>query len=153
MTITFEPIGFVRGGRQEATKDGWGENRAVLVLDHERFSPDALAGLGDFSHAMVVFYFHIGADEPPELGARSPRGRPDWPCVGIFAQRARMRPNRIGVSICHVESVAGLSVEVTGLDAIDGTPILDVKPVISGYAPRGEFREPPWAKELMANYW
>jgi tRNA (Thr-GGU) A37 N-methylase len=64
-----------------------------------------------------------------------------------------MRPNRIGVSICRVLSVAGMTVEVEGLDAIDGTPILDIKPVWSGYLPRGEIREPRWAQELMERYW
>ncbi len=97
--------------------------------------------------------FHLHADEPTERGARHPRDRADWPKVGIFAQRGRMRPNRIGYTICRVVAVKGTSVEVEGLDAVDGTPVLDIKPVWSGNAPRGEFREPQWAKELMANYW
>lgn len=151
--ITFAPIGYVRGGRAEATKDHWGENRCRLVLDESRFTPAALAGLADFSHVMVIFYFHVDADEPVELGARHPRGRQDWPEVGIFAQRGRMRPNRIGVSVAKIEAVMGLEVAVVGLDAVDGTPILDLKPVISGYAPRGGVAEPDWARELMSNYW
>jgi len=75
------------------------------------------------------------------------------PTVGIFAQHGRMRPNRIGVSVCRLLSVVDLMVQVEGLDAVDGTPILDVKPVWSGYLPRGSIREPQWAKELMAAYW
>jgi tRNA (Thr-GGU) A37 N-methylase len=50
-------------------------------------------------------------------------------------------------------AVDGLIVEVRGLDAIDGTPVLDIKPVMSGFLPRGEIREPDWAREIMANYW
>jgi tRNA-Thr(GGU) m(6)t(6)A37 methyltransferase TsaA len=153
MQLTMIPVGYVRGGRQEATKDGWGPNRSRIELDAARFTPDALAGLDQLSHIEVIFYFHLHADEPTETGARHPRDRKDWPRVGIFAQRGRMRPNRIGLSVCRVLAVRGTSVEVEGLDAVDGTPVLDIKPVWSGNAPRGAFREPPWARELMANYW
>lgn len=151
--IRFRPIGRVRGGRGEATKDHWGANRCRLVLDADRFTPDALRGLEDVSHVEVVFYFHVDADEPVEIGARHPRGRTDWPRVGIFAQHGRMRPNRIGVSVCRLLSVDGTALDVEGLDAVDGTPILDIKPVWSGYLPRGTLREPAWAREIMARYW
>ena len=66
-----------------------------------------------------------------------PRGNPAWPLVGILAQRARARPNRIGVSTCELLGVDGLTVRVRGLDAIDGTPVLDLKPYIVEFAPRG----------------
>ncbi|MDH4108186.1 MAG: SAM-dependent methyltransferase [Gammaproteobacteria bacterium] len=151
--IEMRPVGVVRGGRREATKDHWGDNRCRLELDAERYTAEALAGLDQVSHVEVLFYFHIAADEPTEAGARRPRGREDWPRVGIFAQRGRMRPNRIGTSICRVVRVDGTAVEVEGLDAVDGTPVLDIKPVWSGYLPRGELREPAWAKEIMRQYW
>jgi tRNA (adenine37-N6)-methyltransferase len=151
--LSMSPIGHVRGGRPVATKDGWGGNRSRLELDPSRFAPDCLSGLEALSHIEVVFHFHLDASEPTETGARHPRGRTDWPRVGIFAQRGRMRPNRIGVSICRVLGVEGLCVEVEGLDAVDGTPLLDIKPVWSGYLPRGPLREPDWARELMAHYW
>jgi tRNA (adenine37-N6)-methyltransferase len=64
-----------------------------------------------------------------------------------------MRPNRIGVSICRLLSVTGLTLFVEGLDAVDGSPVLDIKPVWNGYLPRGALREPRWAQELMAGYW
>ena len=153
MEFIMQPIGFVRGGRGQATKDHWGANRCRIELDPDRFGPEALAGLEQVSHIEAVFFFHLHADEPTETGARHPRDRADWPKVGIFAQRGRMRPNRIGLSACRVVAVNGLAVEVEGLDAVDGTPVLDIKPVWSGNAPRGPFREPQWAKELMANYW
>ena len=86
-------------------------------------------------------------------GARHPRGNKDWPKVGIFAQRGKNRPNRIGVSVARIVAIQGLEVEVEGLDAIDGTPILDIKPVMSGFQPRGEVVEPAWATEIMRSYW
>ncbi len=151
--IEMTPIGRVAGGRREATKDGWGPNRCSLVLDPGRFGPEARAGVEALSHLEVLFHFHVAADEPQETGARHPRGRTDWPSVGIFAQRGRMRPNRIGASFCRVLGVRGLEVEVEGLDAVDGTPVLDIKPVWAEYLPRGELRQPDWSHELMANYW
>jgi tRNA (adenine37-N6)-methyltransferase len=155
LTLTITPIGVVCGGRVEATKDGWGGNRSRLELDASRFSADCLLGLDALSHIEVVFYFHVDDDEPIETGARHPRGRLDWPRVGIFAQRGRMRPNRLGVSVCRVVGVDvdGLAIEVEGLDAVDDTPLIDIKPVWSGYLPRGALREPAWAQELMAGYW
>jgi len=148
-----EPIGYVSGGRTEPTKDHWGANRCVLTLDAARFTSAAFDGLDDVSHLEVVFYFHLHADEAIEVGSRRPRDREDWPMVGIFAQHGRMRPNRLGVSICRLLKVSGVTAEVEGLDAVDGTPILDIKPVWSGYLPRGALREPQWATDIMANYW
>jgi tRNA-Thr(GGU) m(6)t(6)A37 methyltransferase TsaA len=152
MPFTLDPIGVVRGGRDQPIDDDWGKSRARLVLD-ARFAPDALAGLDGFSHAEVIYLFDRVPDEKIETGARRPRGREDWPLVGIFAQRGKNRPNRLGVTVCRVVSVDGLEVEVEGLDAIDGTPIIDIKPVLSGFLPRGEVREPDWAKAIMETYW
>jgi len=153
MTITLQPIGQVRGGRGRPIDDDWGGERARLELDPARFTADSLAGLADFSHAEVIFVFDQVQDDQIETGARRPRGRADWPLVGIFAQRGKNRPNRLGVTVCRIVSVEGLSVEVEGLDAIDGTPIVDIKPVLSGFLPRGEVREPEWAREIMSGYW
>jgi tRNA (Thr-GGU) A37 N-methylase len=88
-----------------------------------------------------------------ETGARHPRERKDWPLVGIFAQRGKARPNRIGVSRCRLLGVDGLDVHVEGLDAIDGTPVLDVKPWMDEFAPRGRTRQPDWSRELMRDYY
>lgn len=153
MTFEIEAIGHVHGGRAEVLDDNWGASRARIVLDGARFEHEALAGLADFSHAEIVFVF----DQVPlgkiEHGARHPRGRLDWPLVGIFAQRGKNRPNRIGITVCRIITVEGLAIEVEGLDAVDGTPIIDIKPVMREFLPRGEVRQPAWAGELMADYW
>jgi tRNA (Thr-GGU) A37 N-methylase len=101
----------------------------------------------------VVYRFHLVEAADVHTGARRPRGNPDWPEVGIFAQRGKDRPNRLGVSVCRIEKVDGLEVHVRGLDAVDGTPVLDLKPAMREFLPRGELRQPPWASELMAGYW
>jgi len=152
MSITLEPIGHVRGGRAEAVDDDWGASRARIELA-AHIPGEALAGLTDFSHAEVVFVFDKVTDDQIVTGARRPRGNPQWPLVGIFAQRGKNRPNRLGVTVCKVVATEPRALVVEGLDAIDGTPVLDIKPVLRGFLPRGEVREPPWAAEIMKAYW
>ena len=151
--ITLRPIGHVRGGRAEVLDDDWGGVRSVIALDADQFGPEALAGLADFSHLEVLFHFHRVPDAKIETGARYPRGRADWPLVGIFAQRGKNRPNRLGLCTCRIVSVTGLDVEVQGLDAIDGTPVLDLKPVMKEFLPRDAVTQPDWSTELMRDYW
>ena len=153
MNIELKPIAVVRGGRSEIIDDNWGEVNATIELDHEQFSPQALAGLSGFSHLVVVFFFHRVSEAKIERSARRPRNNPDWPMVGIFAQRGKNRPNRLGVSVCRILSVDGWSINVQGLDAIDGTPVLDIKPHMTDFEAQGEVREPHWARELMQSYW
>jgi tRNA-Thr(GGU) m(6)t(6)A37 methyltransferase TsaA len=153
MNFEIAPIGHVRGGREQPIDDDWGASRAAIELDPARFTPDALAGLSEFSHLEVIFLFDKVTADKIEYGARHPRGRTDWPLVGIFAQRGKNRPNRLGLCSCRIVSVDGLRVEVEGLDAIDGTPIIDLKPVMRGFLPRGDIREPAWVGEIMKDYW
>lgn len=151
--IILKPIGFVRGGRGEPIDDAWDGVEATIALEPAQFGPDATASLDAFSHIEVVFHFDRVPDDEISRGARHPRGRADWPLVGILAQRGKGRPNRIGVTVCRLLAVDGLALRVRGLDAIDGTPVLDIKPVMSGFLPREALREPDWARELMAGYW
>jgi len=150
--ITMHPVGVVRSPRQDLTDDGWGSVRATIELD-SAFSEEALAGLEAFSHAEVTFHFNRVSEAEVERGARHPRGNAAWPKVGIFAQRAKGRPNRIGSTIVAIVGRRGRTLEVVGLDAVDGTPVLDIKPVMIEFLPRGEIRQPQWASELMKDYW
>lgn len=150
---TLTPIGHVRGGRSEEIDDDWGAVVSTIALDPNQFDPDAIAGLDAFSHVEVVFVFHLVDDDAVTAGARHPRGRADWPRVGIFAQRARMRPNRLGVTVCELQAVNGLDLTVRGLDAMDGSPVVDLKPYMREFAPRTPTVQPPWSTELMSSYW
>ena len=153
MTIALEPVGRVRGGRAQAVDDNWGDVRAVIELDGARFGAEALLELDSFSHLVVIFHFHAADPAKIELFARHPRNNPAWPKAGIFAQRGKNRPNHLRVSTCQILKVEGTRVFVHGLDAIDGTPVLDLKPFMRAFEPRVEVKEPAWAGELMANYW
>lgn len=151
--IALRPVGWVRGGRVEAEDDVWDRETAAIELDTSWLTAEALLGLDSFSHAEIVFQFDRLPDSEVVLSARHPRGNPDWPLVGVFAQRGRNRPNRLGVSVCRVLGVHGARLLVGGLDAIDGTPVLDIKPVMAEFLPRGTVRQPDWSRELMADYW
>jgi tRNA (adenine37-N6)-methyltransferase len=151
-TWTVTRIATVRSGRTEPTDDGWGEVTARIALEAP-FDERSLVGLDQFSHVEVLFLFD--RVDPAEVSehARRPRGNPAWPEVGIFAQRAKDRPNRLGLCTCEIVAVEGAAVVVRGLDAIDGTPVLDVKPYLEEFAPRGDVRQPAWSRELMQGYW
>ena len=146
-------IGRVSCDRKAPVDDAWDAVACEIVLDAKMVGADALAGLETFSHVEVLYVFDQVSDDEIVTGARHPRGRSDWPKVGIFAQRGKNRPNRVGATICKVLGVDGLRLQVGGLDAIDGTPVIDIKPVMSGFLPRGAVREPDWALEIMKDYW
>ncbi len=149
--ISLDPIGVVVGGRSDPTDDNWGSVEAVIHIA-DRFGVDVVAGLDAFSHLCVVFQFHLVAESDVVTGARHPRGNSEWPAVGMFAQRARMRPNRLGVSTCALVGVDGLDLHVRGLDAIASSPVLDVKPFMREFEPP-DSHQPAWATELMHGYY
>jgi tRNA-Thr(GGU) m(6)t(6)A37 methyltransferase TsaA len=149
--ITLAPVGRVASSRIEPIDDDWGDVEATIEL-LAPYTAQSLTGLDAFSHVEVVYVFHRVEERSVEPRARRPRGNPDWPEVGIFAQRGKDRPNRIGLCTCEVVAVEGTSLRVRGLDAIDGTPVLDLKPYMREFAPRGEVRQPAWVGELMAGY-
>ena len=138
-----EPIGYVRGDRTDRRDDSWDREFSTIILT-DRFTAESLVGLEKFSHVEVIFRFHMLSDDDVTTDARHPRGN---------AQRGSKRPNRLAVTICHLVGVEGREVHVRGLDAIDGTPVLDIKPVMREFLPRGDVIEPAWVGELMAGYW
>jgi tRNA-Thr(GGU) m(6)t(6)A37 methyltransferase TsaA len=152
MTFTIRPIATVHNQRDEVADDDWGEviSRIELAPD---VAPESIAGLEDFSHVEVLFVFDRVPDAKIELGARHPRNNTAWPKVGIFAQRGKNRPNRIGLCTAEIIRREGRELIVKGLDAIDGTPVIDLKPVMNEFLPRSTVKQPRWASELMAQYW
>lgn len=150
--ITFLPIATIKNERMEIKDDNWGDIISVIELD-KSLPEEALFGLEDFSHVEIIFLFHLVPDSKIETGARHPRNNKSWPRVGILSQRGKNRPNRIGATIVRVLKRDGRKLHVQGLDAIDGTPVLDIKPVMREFLPREEVRQPEWATELMKEYW
>jgi tRNA-Thr(GGU) m(6)t(6)A37 methyltransferase TsaA len=148
-----QAIGVVRSSVNDPSRDEfWGGVESMIELDASLLGAEATRGLDEFSHIQVIYQFDRVAEDDVERGARHPKGRAEWPEVGILAQRAKRRPNRIGLATCRLLRVDGLRLTVTELDAIDGSPVLDVKPYMTGFGPRGDVREPKWAQELMSTY-
>jgi tRNA-Thr(GGU) m(6)t(6)A37 methyltransferase TsaA len=152
-TISLVPVGIIRSSRKVVEDDRWDAVASFIELDASRFTTDSLAGLEAFSHIEVVFWMDRVEAERIETGARHPRNNTAWPKVGIFAQRGKNRPNQVGTTICRIDRIDGLTVRVTGLDAVDGTPVLDLKPWVREFGPRGDVRQPTWMDELMEGYW
>lgn len=151
--INIRPIGVIKTVRSEIKDDDWGNNISTIELDDSQFTKEVLFGLEDFSHLEVLFHFHKVDSSKIEKGARHPRNNPDWPKVGIFSQRGKNRPNLLGLSTCKILKVEDLTITVQALDAIDGTPVIDLKPYMKEFAPVQETTQPQWATELMKNYY
>ncbi|ENQ3108731.1 tRNA-Thr(GGU) m(6)t(6)A37 methyltransferase TsaA [Bacillus sp. 491mf] len=150
--FSLQPIAFVHNERINVEDDLWGEIESVIELT-DLYTEESLQGVEQFSHIEVIFYFNRVREENIQYTARHPRNNEEYPKVGIFAQRGKNRPNRLGATIVKVVRREGKRLVVQGLDAIDGTPILDMKPVMKEFLPKEEIKQPDWATDLMKNYW
>jgi tRNA-Thr(GGU) m(6)t(6)A37 methyltransferase TsaA len=150
--IAVHAIGFVRCSRTQVVDDNWGNVPSVIELVAE-LDPDSLLGIEEFSHVEVLYFFDRVPEGAIERTARHPRDNQAWPRVGVFAQRGKNRPNRLGSCIARITGRTGRALHVLGLDAIDQTPVLDLKPVMQEFLPREPVRQPSWATELMRDYW
>ena len=152
-SISVNPIGIVRSTRERTEDDNWDAETASVELDARQFSGEALASLSEFSHVEIIFYIHQADSSKIEKKARHPRNNANWPKVGIFSQRGKNRPNQLGTTICRILNVDGRVLHVEGLDAVNGSPVLDIKPWVAEFAPRGSTSQPKWITELMQGYW
>ena len=151
MEINLIPIATVRNTRTNPTDDYWGDIISEIELaDH--IPTDAFDGILEFSHLEIIYYFD--KVEPKDIVfSGHPRGNSTYPLVGIFGQRKKDRPNAVG--LCTVELIehTGRTIRVKNLDAIDGTPVLDIKPVFNEFQPKVEIRQPEWVADMMKDYW
>lgn len=147
--IVMTPLGFVSNDVSVKKDASWGKDVSRIVLD-QMYAP-GLKGLEGFSHAIVLFYLDQAAYVRERHLLRRPQNRDDMPVVGIFAQRCKDRPNRIGMTSVEIVSVDDGVLVVRGLDAIDGTPVLDIKPYFPPYD-RRDARVPEWVDRLMEHY-
>ncbi|HQT99835.1 MAG TPA: TrmO family methyltransferase [Acidimicrobiales bacterium] len=151
MDLVVRPVAYIRNDRADALDDNWDDVVSVVELASDVPSA-ALVGLSDFSHVEIVFFADWAEDVPPGPWHRRPRNNLDWPDVGVFAQRNKDRPNRLLLTTLPIEGLAERSFTVRGLDGIDGTPVLDIKPVFQWSIPRGTLSTPPWSDELGETY-
>lgn len=144
------PIGTVRSPQVDAVDEGWGAIESEIQLQPGLGA--GLNGLNEFSHALIIFHMHEVRFDWKNALVGPADGRGDMPEVGIFAQRERTRPNSIGVTAVQVVSVSGDTLRVRGLDAIDGTPVLDIKPYFPAFDYVEGAKVPDWVDRLMEGY-
>ena len=145
------PIGTVRCAVTEMSQGGWAKIDSEIHLEAQYAR--GLQGLEGFSHVIVVFFLDRAQGfDPARQLLRRPRGMEDMPEVGVFAQRTKFRPNPIGVTAVKLLGIAGNVVTVRGLDALDGTPVLDLKPYLPPFDRVDEVKTPPWVGHVMEGY-
>ncbi|HSP55697.1 MAG TPA: tRNA (N6-threonylcarbamoyladenosine(37)-N6)-methyltransferase TrmO [Dehalococcoidia bacterium] len=141
--ITLRPIGFVRNGVKEPRPEGWEDVVSRVIIRPEL--EDALLGLESWSHVLVVFWPHlIPADIRGSKHRLHPRDDPQNPLQGVLATRSQIRFNPVLVTAVRLLAVKGNVLRVKGLDAVDGTPVLDVKPYVARFDSVPEATMPEW---------
>ena len=151
MEIKLTPVATVKNTRLIPIDDFWKEITSEIELA-EHIPTEAFDHISDFSHLEIIFLFDKAAQNDIVFSAH-PRGNNNYPSVGIFAQRKKDRPNNIGLCTVELLEHSGRKIKVKYLDAINGTPIIDIKPVFKEFQPKGEIKQPTWVSDLMKNYW
>jgi len=151
MHITLQSIATTHNTRIEAIDDNWAGIITEITLE-PHIPTEAFEGIEAFSHLEIIFYFDKVEDSKIVFSGH-PRGNPDYPVMGIFSQRKKDRPNKIGLTTATLLAHNERTIIVKGLDAIDGTPVLDIKPVFKEFRPAKDILQPEWVSDLMKNYW
>ncbi|MES2331630.1 MAG: tRNA (N6-threonylcarbamoyladenosine(37)-N6)-methyltransferase TrmO [Bacteroidota bacterium] len=151
MDIILQPVATVINQRSTPTDDFWGDTISEIRLANH-IPDEAFDNIESFSHIEIIYYFDKASNDDIVFSGR-PRGNPDYPKVGIFVQRKKDRPNHIGLCTVELLEHKGRSIFVKYLDAISGTPILDIKPVIKEFGVKKEIVQPDWVSDLMKDYW
>jgi tRNA-Thr(GGU) m(6)t(6)A37 methyltransferase TsaA len=145
--ITLKPIGKVRNSIRRKKRGGW--ESAVSKIELAPKYTEALEGIEEYSHFLVLFWL---SRVPPTARGKKlkihPRSRPDLPLVGLFATRTQYRPNPIGLTQVQFLGRKGNILTVKGLDALNGTPVLDIKPISPKTEMPARFRVPDWYPRL-----
>ena len=152
MQIISTPIGYAHNNRKKPLDDNWSSVTTTITLNPD-IPIEALDGIESFSHLEIVFFFHLQDENNVVTGSEHPRENPNWPKTGIFAQRKKARPNRIGTTMVKLIKRDGRNLFIGRFDGIDMTPILDIKPVFNEFMPGEPIRQPSWVSEMMNQYW
>ena len=141
-SMNLKAIGIVRNEIKQPKRHGWGEVVSDIVVRSDL--TEALDGLDEFSHLIVLYWMHQltpGRELPLKV---HPMGKPELPLTGRFATRSPSRPNPVGQATVKLLERRGNILKVKGLDAINGTPVIDIKPYLPGYDSASDAKVPPW---------
>lgn len=145
------PVAWVSSTYSDSRDGSADQEIATITLD-ERMPDEALDGVEEFSHLEIIFYFHKADPARINPGLSHPRGNPAYSKVGVFARRGPNRPNHLGLTVVELVQRDGRTLTVRGLDALDGSPVIDIKPLMTGLLPRSSLRQPRWADEIMSEH-
>ena len=140
--MTLKAIGIVRNEFKRPLRQDWEKVISEIVVDSSL--TEALDNLDDFSHIIVLYWMHRAAATGELPTKVHPRGRQELPLVGLFATRSPRRPNPIGKATVRLLQRRNNILKVEGLDATDGSPVIDIKPYIPGYDSVTKAKVPPW---------
>ena len=149
---TIEPIAYVKNSRSAPDDDYWGDLISEIIIS-DKIAEQIIKGIEEFSHLEIIFYFHLADLAKIEISSSHPRENAKFPKVGIFAQRKKARPNLLGTTIVKLIKAEKNKLTVEVLDAVNGTPVIDIKPVIKEFLNKEKTVQPEWATDLMKNYW
>jgi tRNA (adenine37-N6)-methyltransferase len=151
MEINMVPVAIIRNSRTTPTDDFW-EGVVSEIELAEHVPTEVFENIEHFSHLEIIYFFDKVEDEKVVYSGR-PRGNPEYPLMGIFGQRKKDRPNAIGLCTVQLLEHHERIIKVKYLDAIDGTPVLDIKPVFKEFQAKGDIKQPEWVADLMKDYW
>ncbi|MFC2066127.1 tRNA (N6-threonylcarbamoyladenosine(37)-N6)-methyltransferase TrmO [Chloroflexota bacterium] len=143
-SMTLRAIGIVRNAVKQPPEPGYNWQDVVSEILIDARLTEALDGLDEFSHIIVLYWLHQAAATGQLPNKIHPRGNQKLPLVGRFATRSPHRPNPVGKTTVKLRQRQGNVLKVEGLDAIDGTPIIDIKPYIPGYDSATNTQVPKW---------
>lgn len=141
--VTFSPIGVVANAGEDVNRQDWSRVRSEVRLRAEL--ADALLGLSEYSHVIVIGYLDQIPAELRERAQAYPSGDSKLPLQGALALRGGARPNPLSFTVCRLLEIEGATLRLEGLDLVDGTPVLDVKPYIAFYDSEPAATLPKWA--------
>jgi tRNA-Thr(GGU) m(6)t(6)A37 methyltransferase TsaA len=142
MKMHLKPIGFVKNSITEPKRKDWETVISEIIINEDL--KEALSGIDEFSHIVVVYWMHKLPPSQRSVFKVHPKGNQNLPLVGVFASRSPARPNPMGITIVKLVEHRDNVLKVTGLDAIDGTPVLDIKPYIPGHDSASDIKTPGW---------
>jgi len=164
--IQLKPVGVVRNQSKDPS---WGSDLSALTwhdraarMKEQRESVSELVintsleaildGIDEFSHIMVIYWAHLVPPERRSTTRVHPMGNNDFPLVGVFATGSPVRPNSILTTVVRLVGRNGNVLRVTGLDALDGSPILDIKPYSGGIVDADEIKIPDWMRDIHRTF-
>jgi tRNA-Thr(GGU) m(6)t(6)A37 methyltransferase TsaA len=142
MEINFTPIGFIKNAVTATEKEDWPKITSEIIVNQDL--KEALTGIDEFSHIIVIYWMHGIPASERSVRKVHPKRNQNLPLTGVFATRSPARPNPIGIATVKLLEHRDNVLKVSGLDAINGTPVLDIKPHIPGSDSPTAVRTPGW---------